>query len=223
MRFVIVGAGSTAVGTARLLSERGHQIVVIEHDRARIDELAGTIDCAYLCADGSRPMVLREAGPKDTDVLFCLTDNDQTNILASLVGRSLGYKRIVTSIREVEYEGMCKELGLDDTIIPSRTISHYLADSAVGKDILELSSVLRGEGRMFSFVLEAADAVSVGDLGLPAGARVMCLYRNDEFLLPDDATPLHEGDEVVLITHSSNLPALKERWHPLARVPRDPS
>jgi trk/ktr system potassium uptake protein len=216
MRFVMIGASSTAVGTARLLSERGHEVVVIEHDRARIDELSGTIDCAFLCGDGSHPQVLREASPKSTDVFIALTDDDRTNILASLVGRSLGYRRVVTSIRDVEYEGICKELGLEDVIIPSGTISHYLADMALGRDILELSSALRGEGRMFSFVAGKDDAVAVGALGLPEGARVMCVYRNEEFLLADEATVISEGDEVVLISHSRNMPALGERWAPLA-------
>ena len=61
-------------------------------------------------------------------MLFALTDNDQANILASLVGRSLGFKRVVTKIQDAELEHICKELGLEDIIVPSRTIGRFLAE-----------------------------------------------------------------------------------------------
>ncbi|MCI5120475.1 MAG: hypothetical protein D3908_04625, partial [Candidatus Electrothrix sp. AUS4] len=68
--------------------------------------------------DGSQPDILREVNPEQTDFLFCLTDSDQANLIANLVGRSLGFKRIVTSIDDPQFVGICHELGLKDTIIP---------------------------------------------------------------------------------------------------------
>lgn len=53
--------------------------------------------------------LLREADPSRTDFLFCLTGNDQTNILASLAGRSLGYGRVVPKIDDPEFEHLCIE------------------------------------------------------------------------------------------------------------------
>ncbi len=128
MRVVIIGASSLAVVTAKLMRERGEEVVIIEHDKDHIDALSEELDCGFLHGDGSKPAILREADPKGTDVLFALTDNDQANILASLVGRSLGFKRVVTKIQDAEFEHICKELGLEDIIVPSRTIGRFLAE-----------------------------------------------------------------------------------------------
>jgi trk system potassium uptake protein TrkA len=134
MRAVFIGAGSLAVVTAKLIRERGEEVVIIEQDKERIDALADELDCGFLHGDGSKPAMLREANPEGTDVLFALTGNDQANILASLVGRSLGFKRVVTKIDDHEFEHICKELGLEDVIVPTRTVGRFLAERYATKE-----------------------------------------------------------------------------------------
>ena len=92
----------------------------------------GYTDCGFIHGDGSKPAVLREVGPQHTDVLCCFTDNDQSNILASLVGRSLGFRRIFTKIDDAEFQPICIELGLTDLIIPHLQAARALADLAFG-------------------------------------------------------------------------------------------
>jgi trk system potassium uptake protein TrkA len=212
MRAVFIGASPTAVMTARLLLKRGHEVVIVENDKERIAALADELDCGYVHGDGSKPAILRETDPANTDVLFCFTGLDQTNIIASLVGRSLGFSRVVTKIEDPEFEHICIELGLKDTIIPSRTIGRHLADLFEGQDPLELSTMIRDEARAFSFVMREEDAAAVKDLGLPEASRVVCVYREGKFIMPDEETDLKTGDEVVVITHRRNLPELEERW-----------
>jgi trk system potassium uptake protein len=212
MRAVFVGASSLAVMTTRLLLGRGHEVVVIEREKARIDTLAEDLDCGFLHGDGSKPALLREGDPSKTNILFCLTDDDETNILSSLVGRSLGYPRVVTRIEDPEYEHLCIELGLEDVIIPARTIGRYLADMFEGRDHMELIAMLKDEARLFSFVAREEDEGPIQDLGLPDEARIMFLYRDDRFKLPESDTKLKKGDEVAVITHSNNLDKLSERW-----------
>jgi trk system potassium uptake protein TrkA len=213
MRAVFVGASKLALMTVRLLLKRQHEVIIIERDREAIDNLSKEIDCGFLLGDGSKPVLLKEANPEQTDVLYCLTDNDQTNILASLVGRSLGFKRIVTKIDDPEFEHVCIELGLEDTIIPARTTGRHLADIFEGQDPLELSTIIRDEARVFSFVVkEEATAKIVSDLDLPNESRVICLYRGGKFILPESGTRLKVNDEVVVLTHRKNLPVLQERF-----------
>jgi trk system potassium uptake protein len=212
MRVVFVGASSLAVMAAHILLHRGHEVVIIERDKAVIDALAEELDCGFLLGDGAKPALLREADPADTGILFCLTGNDQTNILASLVGRSLGFPRVVTRIEGEEFEHVCIELGLEDTIVPARAIGRHLADMVDGQSVLELSSMIKGEARVLSFAVRAEDEGTIADLQLPVTARVICVYRGDEFLLGDPDTKLRQGDEVVLITHRQGLAPLAERW-----------
>ena len=214
MRAVFIGAGAVAVMCAHILLRRGHEVVIIERSKERIEHLADELDCGFIHGDGGTPAILRESDPDRTDFLFCLTGNDQTNIIASLVGRSLGFARVVTKIENPEFDHICIELGLEDTIVPARTIGRYLADMFIGSDPLDLSALIKDEARVFSFIVRQEDAGNLDELDLPEHSRVICYYREGRFRLPGDDAKLLAGDEVVLVSHSRNLPALKERWAP---------
>ena len=214
MRTVFIGAGEVSIETAKALVKKGHEVIIIETDKAKIDELSEEMDCSFLQGDGSRPDILREVNPEQTDFLFCLTDSDQHNVIASLLGRSLSFKRVVTSIGDPQFEVICHELGLKDTIIPSRTISRYLEDMVGGTENVDLSAVIKDEARFFTLIAEEEDAIAAKDLKLPAGAKVICYYRDGTFSHADEETKFRKGDEVVILTHSKNVPALQERWLP---------
>jgi trk system potassium uptake protein len=214
MRIAFVGAGEVTVRTAELLIKKGHEVIIIENDQETIDDLSDTLDCSFLNGDGSNPAILREVGPEQTDVLFCLADSDQANLISSLVGRSLGFKRVIPSIQDPEFEGICLELDLKDTIMPSRTISRYLADMVEGVDIMELSTVIKGEARFFTFTVDKEKGKSIADLDLPKKARVICYYREGQFFLADEEIKLRKGDEMVILTHSECINDLSDRWDP---------
>jgi trk system potassium uptake protein TrkA len=191
-----------------MLLERGHEVVIIERKKELVAELNEKLDCGIIEGDGSKPAILREADPGNTDMLFCVTNSDQANIIAALVGRSLGFTRVVAKIEDPEFEHICVELGLEDTIVPTRTIGRHLADMCEGRDLLELSTMIRDEARVLSFVVHEGQEGPITDLHLPEQARVICVYREDEFILPDSDLRLKAQDEVVVITRSDDVEAL---------------
>lgn len=221
MRIVFVGASTVAYMTARILIERKHEVVIIESNKDRIDELSSELDCGFLHGDGSRPSILREAGPADSDFLLCLADSDQTNIIASLVGKSLGFRRIVTKIDNEDLEHICTELGLSDTIIPKRTISRFLTDMIQGRDILELSSMIKGNARFFSFIAREEDEGEMAEVKLPKNSGIICLYREGQFMIAGEGGRIKKGDEVIVLTDIEHLPTLREMWTPKGRKGED--
>lgn len=214
MRTVFIGAGELTTLTARQLLKDGHEVVIIEQDKNRIDELSNELAAGFVHGDGSKPAILRETDPAGTDFLFTLTDNDQSNIIASLLGRSLGFTRVITRIEDPAYEHICIELGLTDLVVPDFTIARYLADIVAGQNPLEVSALIKGDARIFSFVAREEDEGEIASLELPADCRVMMLYREEKFILPNADTSLKKGDEVVVVARSKVVPALEERWTP---------
>ena len=214
MRIVFLGTEEVAVRTAELLIDKGHEVIIIDSDKDRIDALSERMDCSFLHGDGSSPSILGEVGPDQSDVLVAVSGSDTANLIASLVGRSLGFERVITSIQNYEYEEICRELKLEDTIMPSRTISLYLADMVEGIDSLELSRVLKDTARFFTFIAGKEEEGEISELELPEDARVICFYRDGRFHLADENGRLKADDEVIVLTHESNIQDLEERWNP---------
>jgi trk system potassium uptake protein TrkA len=213
MRFVFMGSGTLAVLTGRMLVERGHEVVLIERDPAVIERLRDELDFGFILGDGTRPAILREANPDGTDLLFCLTRDDQSNIIASLVARSLGFSRVVTKIEDPELEHICAELGLADSLVPMHTVSRYLADMAEGQDIIAISDILRGDARLYVLPVEGGVADSIGALALPDTARAIGVVRDeDDLRFADPDTRLHSGDRVLVLTRERDLKALRQRF-----------
>jgi len=213
MRVVLIGASAVAVATAESLITRKHDVVIVEQRKERIDALKDTLDCGYILGDGTKPAILREVGPDESDLLLCVTGNDQSNILASLVGRSLGFPRIVTKIEDPEFEHICRELGLSDIIIPDQNTAQRLVDMATGRLPEDFAAFFKGEVRLFSFVVREDNAGTLADLALPERARAILVYRGEEVILPQADTAVRKGDEIVLVTDAGMLADLEARWH----------
>jgi len=193
----------------------GHEVVFIEKEKEKIDKLADEMDCGFIHGDGSAPDTLQEVGPKQTDALFCMTDNDRDNIIAGLVGRSLGFSKTIIKIEDFALEHICSELGLKDVIVPTRTISRYLFDMIMGRDATELTSVIKDDARFYSFVAgEDVQDKKAEDLPLPKKARIICYYRENGFHLAWHDTQLQPGDEVVILAHRDQLETLAEKFPP---------
>jgi len=210
MRAVFVGASPATLAAIRVLLKRNHEVVIVEQDREVIESL-GDLDCGVLHGDGSRPAILKEADPENTDFLFCLTNNDQTNIIASLVGRSLGFSRVITRIENEEFEHVCLELGLVDTIVPEVTVARHLADVMEGRNPLELSATLGADARLISFVLGKDERGSIESLQLPGDSRVICLYRDEELIFAQPELELKKGDQVVVLARTEDADELREQ------------
>ncbi len=213
MRIVFLGSNGLSMATAENLMEKGHEVIFIEEDRERVNELSEIMDCGFINGDGTHPEILKEADPEATDVLFCLTDSDQQNIIASLVGRSQGFKRVISRIEDRQFDAICTELGIQDTIVPTRMTAGLLSDMASGHDVLQLSSLFKGDARFYSFKVDENSMGSVSELDLPEKARVICFYRDDEVYLTDSESHLKKGDEVIILTTSEGIALLQEKYN----------
>ncbi|GAB6068410.1 TrkA family potassium uptake protein [Methylothermus subterraneus] len=206
MRVVFVGASATNVACARLLIKRRHEVIVIERDPKRIEELSQELDCGFILGDGTHPHILEETSPEAVDAMVCTTGVDQNNILASLVGQTLKVKRVFTTLENPEFEKVALALGLTEILVPVRTIGRYLADAIEGRDVLQLATLLKGDAYLFSVAVPAKWEGSVARLPLPAkDARLVWVYREEKLLFADPELELKEGDELVILARDSQV------------------
>jgi trk system potassium uptake protein TrkA len=213
MRIVFIGATGQVVESARSLLANGHEVVIVDAGEERLKALEEMgLDCGLVHGDGSRPAVLTELGPGNTDFLFCMTGSDQDNILAALAGKRLGFDRVVAMIEDSDFGGLCAELGLEDVLIPSQETANAVADRVAGIESVDLAPLMKTGIRFFSFAERESEEGTVADLRLPDGARALAVTREREAELAGDETRIREHDTVYLVCSQDQVKQLRERF-----------
>ena len=191
MRTTILGASRLAIATVRQLIDRGHEVVLIEQNRDRLDELAESLDCGMIHGDGTLPQTLQEAFGDQSDAFFALTNTDNVNILAAVVARSVGYPRVITQLTRTELQPIIDQLDLGETITPHESAAQTLVQALEQHDQVSTVGVLKNQLRLVLVsVPEDFSESPLSQVELPASAKGIARVRMNE------ETELAPGDVI---------------------------
>lgn len=213
MRTTVLGASRFAVATIRHLIESGHEVVLIEQSRERIDELAETLDCGMINGDGTLPHTLQEAFGDGSEVFIALTNTDNVNILAAAVARSIGYSRVITQLTRTELLPIIEQLGLGETITPHETVARTLVEAIEQRDQVSTVGVLTNELRLM--LLKVPDHLgdrTFDEIGLPDGARGIARIRGEEEVPLEAGTDVLADDRLLVLVSAADHDALLETF-----------
>ncbi|GAB4524759.1 MAG: Trk system potassium transporter TrkA [Amphiplicatus sp.] len=203
-RVILVGGGNIGLYVARGLEKMGAmKIRLIERDRKRAEQIAEELERAVvLQGDGLDRALLREAGVADAETVVAVTDNDQVNILASVVAKREGARRAMALINDQDYGPVAEAVGVDRHIDPrATTISTILQHIRRGR-IKGVYSLSDGQAELIDAVaLETSPLVNkpLREAHLPEGVMIGAVYRDDKVVMPAGDTVINAGDRVVLM------------------------
>ena len=208
MRAVIIGAGEVGFNTARMLSQEGHDVILIEQSEALVERATEQLDALVIHGNGASPKLLAEAGIKRSDLLIAASSSDEANIIACLAAKAQGVPRTVARIHNPDYydphEPFAQEmLGIDFVIHTEQMAAEEIkaallvpgainVDTFAG-DSIEVAEVVVNEG-------SPAAGRALRDMSLPAGSLVVGVVRRGEALVPRGHTVLQNRDHVLLIS-----------------------
>lgn len=209
-QIVIIGGGSIGCYVAEALEKQpGVRVRMIELDKARA-EIAATVlpKTVILHGDAMDAGVQAEAGAATADIMICLTDNDKTNILASVLGKKLGARHTIALLNEQSMQDLQKDLGIDMVIDPrASTVSSILRHVRRGR-ILDVYMLDQGaaevlEGEVLETSVFAGKTLS--EAAVKDGVAIGAIVRNGHVMMPEPSLMLKEGDRVVLMAERSAL------------------
>lgn len=217
-RVVIVGAGNIGLYVAQEI-EKNHSDVklkIIERDRERAvfaaDRLKRTI---VLNGDGLDPELLREARIQDTETVVTLTNDDQANILMSVIAKREGASRSLCLINNQIYTPLMRSLGIDAFLNPrATTVSHILQHVRRGR-IRGLQSVHDGAAEVIEAeALETSPLVGkpLRDADLPDGIIVGAIVREGKVITPRGNTEITAGDRVVIFARRDQVRKVEQMF-----------
>lgn len=203
-RTIIIGGGNIGLYLGELIEDTfpGMSVKLIEIDEERAKYVEQTLKrSVVLCGDALDSDILNEANIAHTESVIAVTNDDEDNVLSSLLAKRQGAKRVITLVNNTNYRSLITNLGIDVVVTPRDiTVSTILKHVRRGR-IRSVHSLREGVGEIIELeALETSQLVGqkLEDIELPLGVIVGAIVRDDEVLIPSGSTVIKENDLVVL-------------------------
>jgi trk system potassium uptake protein len=207
-RLLICGGGNIAMLLAREIEKEYPWInaKVIESDAERAAVVASILSgTVVLHGDVLDPEILEEANITATDTVVAVTDDDETNILSSLLAKRHGAKRAITLLNKGTYEPLITTLGIDVIVSPRNITASTILQHVRRGHIYSVHTLREGFGELIEAeALETSSLVGtpLKEVRLPSGVMIGAVVRNGKVISPRGSTVIQDKDRVVLFAAS---------------------
>lgn len=215
---IIVGGGNIGLSLVHEIKEshKDVNLKVIENNTERATQLSESLDdVLILNASGLERSVLEEANISDTETLIAITNDDETNILASLLAREYGCGRVIPLVNKESYNPLTASLGLGAVVSPKAiTVSTVMRHVRRGR-IKAVHNMLGNFAEILE--IEASETISIlntplRDMDLPQGVLVCAIKREDQVIMPDANTTIKPGDHVITLASQGKAPKIEKMF-----------
>lgn len=201
-RVMLLGGGRVGLALAMMLEEKGVQPTILERSRERCLKLAERLDrTLVLHGDATDLELLTQEGISESDGLAAVTSEDETNLLASLLAKHLGTKKVVTLIKRSEYIPLVTRVGIDAAVSPRLSTANRILERIRGRRVLSMAIMERNQAEVMEVQVDEASRVvgrQVHELNLPAGSILGSIQRGEEVMIPRGDTQIEAGDHIVV-------------------------
>jgi len=202
----ILGGGMIAYHLARLLEESKHnfKIKLIEKDESRCEGLCKTLQkTLVLQGDATEIAMLKEEDTDQADAIIAATSDDRNNIVASLLARQFGVKKIICEVMKPHYVPVYKALGIDSLINPRLLAAAQILRLTRREEVVSLSILQDEKAEVVEVVIpETAKVVNhkIANAGFSRGMLIGSLIRNGHVIVPNGDTILQADDHLIIFS-----------------------
>lgn len=217
-RILIIGGGNIGTTLAAELdaSADGYSAKIVEIDNRRARKVAEALPTTVVIqGDALDHEILEEAGIRTTEAVVAVTDDDETNILCSLLCKRYGVDRAITLVNKNSYGPLITTLGIDVVVSPREITASTILQHVRSGRIRQVHSLRDGFAELIE--AEAMDPSSIvgeplKDAKLPNGVIIGAIIRGDEVIVPRPDTVVHVKDRVVVLAEAKAVKKIEKMF-----------
>ncbi|CRK85858.1 Trk system potassium uptake protein TrkA [Candidatus Providencia siddallii] len=221
-RLMIVGGGNIGLGLAKKL-ENNYNVKLIEKNQYRSAKLAELLDNTIVFyGDASDNELLIREHIEQIDVFIALTDNDEVNIMSSMLAKKIGAKKAITLIQSSAYVDLMNGGVIDVVISPQQiTISALLKRIRKTDVVISVSSLIKGAAEAIETIVYGDENTSkvinkkISNIKLPRGTIIGAIVRKNEVIIATDNNIIQYGDHLIMfITDKKYIIDIEKLFRP---------
>lgn len=208
-KVMIMGGGKTGFYLAKMLSEFGAAVKVIEQDLERCHYLSTHLDnVMVLRGTASNVALLEEENIDSMDAVVTATGFDEDNLLLALTAKSRGVEDVIAKVSRSTYTDIISALGIDVVLNPQDITTSTIVRLVQGKKKVLSSQLIQGQAEIMEVIASPhMDFVGVPlkDLDLPASVIIAAIHRGSDVIIPTGETVIHKDDRVIMLSLISDI------------------
>jgi trk system potassium uptake protein len=213
-RAMIIGGGRIGYRLATMLEQKNIYTKIIEKRAERCKILAEQLNkTIILHGDGSDQDLLMEENIHDMGAVITLTNDEETNILASLLAKKMGARKTITQISKFSYFPLMNMIGIQQVVSPRLSAINSILQHIRRGKVLSAKSI-KGEQAevMEALALETSDIVGkpLKNISFPKGALVTGIIRGESITIPSGESVIEPGDRIIIFAQRSAIPKVEK-------------
>jgi len=215
MYIIIAGAGKVGYHLGSLLMAEGHEVMLIEKDRSKVDLLSFEFHDAVMEGDASIVEVLKEAGANRADVIVATTGNDEDNLVICQVAKLMFLRpRTIARVNNPRNEELFAGLGVDASVSATKIINAVIQEQVKAGDMMiPLLTLKAGDIEIVEVELTRSSHIvrkKIKDLSLPTGSIFIAVIRGEEVIIPYGETEFLPEDKVLALVKRESEQVLRK-------------
>lgn len=217
---MILGGSKIAFYLAKILRETGLSVKIIEKEEGRCEELSESLPGVMIIhGDGMDEDLLKSEGIERADVVVCLMDTDEENLLASLYAKQVNPNaKVVTELGNLKFRSVVDQLPLDSIIRPKHLTGQYIIryvrgmQNTIGNNVETMYKISHNRAEALEFRVREDSVVTgvpLSKLNLKKDLQIICIRRNGKIMTPGGNDTIEKGDSVIIVTKQKGLTDLK--------------
>ena len=208
----IIGGGNVGLKLAKSLEDLKLNLKIVEKDPQRCEYLSQVLNKTLVInGDGTDLELLNEEDIVSSDVVVSVTNNDEKNLLCSLLVKHLGASRVISRVSKRTNVELFERAGIDITISSITAALNEIKNNLQETNIGILATVEQGKGEVLVIEIpENYQTKKIMELKLPAKAIVGVIQRRKRIIIPNGLTEVQSGDHLIIFTTSENAPVIRK-------------
>ena len=208
----IIGGGSVGLMLAKQLEDLGIRTKIVEknYKRAEIlnEELKKTL---VLAGDGTNIELLKEEDIDESDVVVTVTNNDERNLLCSLLCKQLGVPKVITRVTSFDNVALFERVGIDVAVSTRESAMKEIRNDFIETEFNILATVESGQGEIIEIIVPPKfHNTKIMALNMPVKAIVSFIKRKGAIIIPKGITEVKENDVLIIFTEKINSAKVKD-------------
>ncbi len=202
----IIGGGNVGLMLAQNLEKANMKIKIIEYDYDRCVELTENLkNTLVINGDGANFALLEEERVNESDVVVSVTNNDEKNLLCSLLAKQLGVDKVITRVSKNANANLFEKVGIDVAISQNRAAIDEIENHLIKTEVEILATVERGQGKVLEICIPFDFKTNtIMNLKLPCKAIIAIIQRRNRVIIPRGTTQIMPFDNLIVFTTQEN-------------------